>query len=220
MSEHQGMMVVGLGLPGCGKSSVFRELGKRLQCQAFLEPEENEWSLAVTERASSDYFSCITWFRSMRVPQLYLAAKARDEGEIALVDSYYDKAMHYCLGKEGMEWLIPPEDHYYALVKEMMKRDLETLPVADCVISFEVEFQDWLALLQARNRAFDQQHQLHKTYQTQHYYLNAAERLAKEQGCRHLRFKQKLSSPQAAAMELESLLYQMDIVRKNVCTQY
>jgi len=212
VKKIDGVFIAGLGIPGSGKSSVMKELAKLMECEIFLEPEEELWSDAVKERDTCGYFTSITWFRSIRVPYLYSAYKLKQLGKNVIVDSYYDKAMHYCIGKKGMDWFIPSHDKYFSLIKELMQTDLETLPDADCIVSFEIEYKDWLTLLNKRNRNFDEKNELDKTFCTQSYFIDAAEELAKTRNMKHIRFKQKMSTPIEAAQQLQELLKQEGVI--------
>jgi len=44
----------------------------------------------------------LMWFRSIRVPMLIEAKKLSEEGEIVLIDTYYDKLLHYYIDKYCM----------------------------------------------------------------------------------------------------------------------
>ena len=106
-----GLMICATGIPGSGKSSVFQELKYLFQTGVlFSEPEEDDsftpWPRAVSDREKYGYFGAISWFRSMRVPILYDAKQAAQEGKTSLVDFYYDKLLYNYLGREGLDWFF------------------------------------------------------------------------------------------------------------------
>lgn len=213
-----GLFIAGLGLPGSGKSSVLGALANRLDCTFYAEPEEAAWPPAVTDRALNGCFSAITWFRTVRVPQLFAADKLRASGQIVVVDSYFDKAMHYCLGKAGMEWLIDSQDPYFAIVKQMMALDVAKLPDADCIVCFIIDKQDWLELLKVRGRHLDSEFAIESTFATQQHYIEAAKQLAKTRGIRCIEFKQTVSCVEKAADSLYDLLIDKEVIL-NPCLQ-
>lgn len=211
-NQQGGVFITGLGLPGSGKSSVLGALAAKLDCQFFAEPEEATWPLAVTERALNGCFSAITWFRTVRVPQLFEAERLAQTGQTVVVDSYFDKAMHYCIGKPGMEWLINPNDAYFEVVRQMMALDVSKLPDADCIVCFNIDKADWMQLLTKRGRHFDSEFAIETTFATQAHYRNATIELARTRGIRYVQFQQRVSSVEQAADELLELLQQQGVL--------
>jgi deoxyadenosine/deoxycytidine kinase len=206
------MLVVGFGMPGCGKSSVIAELGKSLGVRTFLEPEEGEWPTAVHQREMVGYVTAIHWFRSIRVPQLYEAKSLSEAGEIVLVDSYYDKLWASYIGKPGMEWLLPPSDQYFNNLRDLATLDRSVLPDADLLIFFEVEEADYLRMLAARNRSLDKSSDLADRFATQQYFRIAAEEYvsARAGQTKYVVHKNTFASPvKSAATLLEVLQPQM-----------
>jgi hypothetical protein len=66
------------------------------------------------------------------------AQKLSEEGETILIDTYYDKLLHYYIDKFCMRWLLSPSDRYFSVMKEIAAIDKDILPDADIVIFFEV----------------------------------------------------------------------------------
>jgi hypothetical protein len=215
-SAAEGALIAAIGLPGCGKSSVFRELGKLHQVPVFHEPEEKEWPDAVHKREAVGEFTAITWFRSQRVPQLFEADTIRRSGQIALVDSYYDKLITYYLGKPGMEWLIARSNPYFDLTFRMAEIDRKCLPNADIVVSFELEEKIWRSFLSVRNRELDRHQGLLASFATQEHFRDAAARYCGETGSKLITFKQRISTPLEAAGELSSLLCDSGVFGKTL----
>lgn len=211
-----GILISALGLPCTGKTTVLRCLGDIIAADAvYLEPEENEWPLAVKCRNQYEYFSCLMWFRSMRVPMLYEAMHLRNKGQTVLLDSYYDKIMKYYIGKKGAEWLITKNDCYFPVLKKIAALDWNTLPNADCIIIFTMELQDWITLLKRRNRTFDQMALVEQAYQSQQHFVTVADKLARIKGIKCLIFEQSLSSPEMAARRLARMLISHKIIDNN-----
>lgn len=126
MIKSKGMLIVAVGLPCSGKSSVIRCAAKFCGSVCFVEPEESEWPDAVHQRDRFGYATAITWFRSVRVTSLYKADDLRKNGHTVFVDSYYDKLVSKYLGRRGMEWLIPPADPYYPVIQQIAEPSVIT----------------------------------------------------------------------------------------------
>lgn len=212
-TEKKAVFITALGLPCTGKSSVMRELGTLCNFPVFLEPEEELWPAAVMEREECGYFTGLMWFRSTRVPLLYKAKQLQEAGQGVIVDSYYDKAVYHYLGKPGMEWLLSPNDPYFPMAQTISKLDWDSLPDATCIITFEIEYDDWVTLLKKRNRQLDQNPEFLKSFVTQKYFIEAAENLAKERNIKHINFKQQISAPLIIAQQLKSLLIEEGILQ-------
>ncbi|MGI4776169.1 MAG: hypothetical protein ACRYE9_04530 [Janthinobacterium lividum] len=103
-----GLLIVGMGLPGSGKSTIMAELGKVYNTShVFLEPEESTWPKFITEKKVNGSFTAPMWFRSTRVLLLIQADQLRNEGQIAIVDSYivdsyYDKLLYQYIDNKNM----------------------------------------------------------------------------------------------------------------------
>lgn len=205
--SRAGYMIVGVGLCGCGKSSTFKELQKLLRCELFLEPEEEAWSEAIKEREHFDYFTALMSFRSMRIPMLYRAHQIKMKGGIALVDTYYDKILHYYIGKKGTEWLIDPNDPYFKAAKTIARLDLENLPDADVIVLFEIEINTWKKLLSLRGRQLDKDENFIASYHTYSYFREAAVDLCRQKNIKLIEFKQEFSSPEIQAKRLRDLIF-------------
>lgn len=213
---ERGLLIAGMGLPGSGKSSTFKELGTLLGARVFLEPEEKDWPSAILRREEFGHFTGISWFRAARVPQLMEAHTLREQGSIALVDSYYDKLLSYYLHTPGMEWVMPPDDPYFPVAKELARLDLENLPDADAVVFFEIDEEAWKSFLTTRGRDADQHHGLQESFQTQEHMRRAAEEYCAERGARLVRYPQVRSSPKAAAEGLRDALREQGLVPPQV----
>jgi thymidylate kinase len=207
-----GKLIVAVGLPCSGKSSVMGALGSMINAQVFLEPEEKEWGKAVLQWEQCCHFTGLMWFRSARVPLLREADRVRASGGIALVDSYYDKLIAHYLARPGMEWLLSPNDPYFELAMGVARTDWRILPDADCIVTFEVEPADWRAMLARRNRALDRDEAFSKSYETQRYFIEAAMQLAAERNIRIVHFRQTFGTVEDAAERLLAALREAGIL--------
>ncbi len=206
LDTKSGVLVVGIGLPACGKSSLFAQISERVHARVFLEPEEDTWPAAVRERARVGHATCIHWFRSARVPGLFEARAIANDGGVALVDSYYDKLCFHYLGKPGMEWLIAPTDPYFENIKETARIDMQHLPDADVLVLVTVGEEDWKRMISLRSRSLDEATQLHHTYATQCYFIEAAEKYAAASGAKLVRFENTFSDLSSATDRLHASL--------------
>lgn len=135
-------MFVIAGIPGAGKSSTTHELSKIIKAKAFIEPEESLWSEIVKNREIYGLFTGITWFRGVRVKQLFDAEKINKKNENVLLDTYYDKLIYLYLGKPGLNWLISPTDPYFKATEEMAN--------ADVVIGLKISEDVWESFIENR----------------------------------------------------------------------
>ena len=200
------MLIVFVGIPGCGKSSTVKELANLLDIKYFAEPEEEKWADAAKDWKTYGSFSMLMWFRSMRVPMLFEAQKLSEEGEIVFIDTYYDKLLYYYIDKYCMRWLISPSDLYFEPMKKIAEIDNKVLPNADLVIFFEVNREDWVELLKIRNRGTDHDEEFMKNFETQKFLLEATKKFCEEKGVELIVFPQDNSSVQDSALKLKSLL--------------
>lgn len=208
-----GALVVGMGLPGSGKSSVFKALADLLireGREVFLstEPEEEEWPAAVTHRDQVGHIGALTWFRTQRVPGLYEAYAQRNTGKLSLVDSYYDKLVHEYFDLQGFEWLMKHDDPYRPPYKKIIEIDRRQLPDADCVVTFVVERGRWESLVLGRGRTLDRSASLLNNYHTQDTFLTVAGDYCQERAIPHIRFENnqadKLESAKALREQLQT----------------
>jgi hypothetical protein len=198
------MLIAGFGMPGCGKSSIFRQLANLMEVSCYHEPEESQWPDAVTKRDSVGYVTAIQWFRSVRVPQLYRARAEADSGKTTLIDSYFDKLCVCYLGRPGMEWLVSRSDPYYFNLLQLAALDYHHLPDADMLILIEVSRDDYLKMLAQRGRKLDKSAGLENRYDTKAYYAEAAERYTSERSgqTRLVRHQNVYSSVEQSAHRL------------------
>src|SRR5579859_1406250 len=101
--QKQGILVAGVGLPAAGKSTILKALAERKGWQRFAEPEEAFWPQSARQHEMAGVFTALSWFRAVRVSNLYAADTARKQGNISVVDCYYDKLMNYYLTQPHME---------------------------------------------------------------------------------------------------------------------
>jgi hypothetical protein len=213
-----GTIIAGMGLPGAGKSTVFAALTDVLILEGktavlMREPEEPQWPAAVTERDTSGYITALTWFRSQRVPGLFQAAAIRGRGDIALIDSYYDKLIHLYFDKPGLEWLMKPDDPYRNAYRELIAIDHDRLPDADCVVSLVVGPERWRELVRGRGRELDRKAHLLDTYETQAAFLQATEDYCENKGIPCIRFENDFPTPLSAAIALRDKLIVAGILK-------
>lgn len=213
---NNGKMICAMGIPASGKSSIIRELEYLFneEAIAFFEPEENDpqtpWPRAVSMRQKYGFFGSITWFRAMRVPQLYDAYDVKQSGKIALVDSYYDKILVNYLGKDGLDWFLPRNDPYFSIVKSMAEQDYISLPNADVIIFFRVSEQIWNYFYKKRNRNMDQEEIFRKQcFSLQFPMIEACKKYADDYQKKLLIFDQEIVSPHESARKLKLLLEEL-----------
>jgi len=205
--RESGLLITFFGLPGSGKSTTCKCLADLIDgAQSFLEPNEAQWPEAVLNRHKFGKFTAITWFRAMRLPLLYRAQSIRNNGLVALVDSYYDKLISEYIEFPAMQWLLPSDDPYIHVARELFQLDYQLLPDADCLIFLRIAEADWRELLRGRGRAMDSESDFLNQYSSQEAFLNAAESFSRRAGATLIVHDQKMGSPeQTATAILEEL---------------
>jgi len=199
-----GKLIAAFGIPGSGKSSTTREIGKLLGIQTFHEPEENEWGMAVKMRETIGKFTAIMWFRSMRLPGLFEADLLRQAGKMAMVDSYYDKLFFEYYNKPGIEWLFDDNDLYHDEMMAISKKDSRLLPDADIIIFFKLSEQMWKEFIGGRKRELDRDADFLKSFRLQEIFIDVVEKYAKRTNCHLIVHEQSNSSPEIEAAKIIS----------------
>lgn len=210
--KKKGILIVGAGISGSGKSTTFRELNKLIGGKLFLEPEEDSIFPLLLDRKYCDDFTLIMGFRSLRVPQLMKASKLRDEGKMVLVDSYFNKIMYFYINNEGFEWLMSPISPYIKSLTEILKLDMQMLPNADAIVLFDISYDTWKKFLEKRGRNSDKNPSFLKSYENFKDIENAVNRVARMNNIKVIKFKQSYSSPKIQAQELKDLLVKNGII--------
>ncbi len=219
IATRRGALIAGMGLPACGKSTLFRKLAQVVQAQGtdvavFLEPEEADWPEAVSERDKCGHITAITWFRAARVPMLHKAAELRRPGFVSLIDSYYDKLVARYMDDPAMSWLISRDDPYWEPFSTIAALDYFHLPDADCVVFIEVEESAWKEQLRQRGRELDKSADVANTYASQAAMLAASEQYCREKGIPHVRFRNDYSSLMQCASWLHDALVSHRVLPK------
>ena len=207
MDRKKGKVIAAFGIPGSGKSTTVKELGKLLNIKTFHEPEEKHWANAVMDRHLSGNFTAIMWFRSIRVPMLFQADQIREKGGLAIVDSFYDKLFSLYISSRGIQWLYNKNDVYFDEMKAISSKDYYLLPDADYLIFFKIDFDTWSKFIQIRDRVLDNNIEFQKQcFSSQEPFFTAARKYAKEKNCELIVVNQKFSSPKETAKRVADIL--------------
>jgi thymidylate kinase len=204
--EKRGLLIAGAGLPGIGKSTLLQALAHKNQWHRLAEPEEALWPAAARDHTHAGVFTALTWFRAMRVSNLYAAERLRQQGHIALIDSYYDKLMTYYFDAPGMEWLMVRDDPYYETVKQIALIDHHQLPRADMIVLFTATFASWEQCILSRRRHLDVQRVFPDAFPFQEHLRRAVQLESEQSGCRVLCFENQFGSIEQSAERLDALL--------------
>lgn len=200
------LLIAFAGLPGSGKSSAVKALGSMLNVSFFLEPEEESWPKLIHKRDKMGRFAALTWFRNVRLQDLYDAKEISEQGKIAIVDSYYDNLIALYIKEDCFSWLIPMSDPYFEIVLEMAKKDYELLPTADVLIFLKINEDVWLQFLRTRQRNFDLSASLKDYFQMQDHIENACRTVARVKGIRLFVIEQNSLSAEETAKHISQFL--------------
>ena len=203
------MFLAFAGLPSSGKSSTARALGRILEIETLLEPEETDWPELVRERETMGAFTALTWFRTVRVPQLFIAEQKRRKETSLIVDSYYDVLIGDYLGKAPFDWLMPTDDPYFEAASAMVQADWERLPKADVLVFLRLDEGTWTEFMKKRDRDFDRSAQLQSHFEMQDLMLEAAQRTCKEHHTKLIVIEQRAGSPEETAKQVERELQEL-----------
>ena len=180
-------IIAAMGVPGSGKSSTFKALGKLLLLDTYCEPEEAWW-----HNPNGDLFTKLQLLRSHRVLNLKKAEALRRIGISSLVDSCYDILLNYYIGNSSVEWFFKPTTPYSRIIKDLAKLDCALLPAPDCIVFFKINYNLWVKRLETRDRFFDTyKGMLGSFWEMQTDMLKATEAYCKERQSRLILFEQE-----------------------------
>ena len=200
------MLIAFAGLPSSGKSTTAKALAGILGVRSFIEPEEDQWPQAVRDRDRVGHFTALTWFRSVRVPQLYAAAEASRSQRAAVIDSYYDVLLSRYIGSHPFLWLLEPGDPYFPLAQQMAKLDWQQLPHADVLVFLRLGELTWNTFMERRSREFDRNAHLKEQFAMQALMEKACQETVVEHGTRLIIVEQEDSTPAATAARVATSL--------------
>lgn len=210
--DKSGKLIILVGISGSGKSTLARELAAITNAKLYLEPEEKEWPELVKRSNFYGEFAAMTSLRNLRVKNLYDAKHSRDEGYVAIVDSYYDKITSYYIDKPGMEWLISPKDPYFEAARIVTDTDTKYLPNADCMIFLDIDIETWQQFLKLRNRDRDNISGFRESFYLYKKYIeDAVIKLSKEQGVKLIKF-----SPNSDDVKIQAYRIKNDLLKQQV----
>lgn len=202
------MLVALSGILGCGKSSVARALAELGAC-CFIEPEEDAYPPFVKDGGSKDAFGTHMWFRSSRVHNLLKAHELSLSGQLAVVDSIYDKMLSYYLGEPGFEWIMSPADSYFSILRELSHLDAQQLPALDLVVFLKVDKPVWEKRIKSRARDRDASDNIREMFHMEELMEEASRRVAEKDSARLVIFDTNELNvdqvAQAVNMEIRSL---------------
>lgn len=193
------MLIAFAGLPSSGKSSTATALGRLINAEVHLEPEESAWPDLVKDRAVVGAFTALTWFRTVRVPHLFKADNTKRRGKVSIIDSYYDVLVDFYLGDPSFEWLISKDDSYFSAAQSMARADWMTLPKADLLIFLRLEERVWHEFMQGRNRDYDITSKLSHNFEMQAKMEQACRKAAEDHGTRLIIVDQISATPEITA---------------------
>lgn len=195
-----------------GKSTMARLLAGHVQAQCFIEPEEMRWSLVAQKWNEYSPSAALLAMRNIWIPMFIDADKLRTQGKCSIIDTYFLKIDGYYLGKPDMDWLVPLSDPYINPLKEIFLTDQTHFPDVDCVILFDISFDDWKQFVQTRHRRWDKDVDLVKTYEPNKKYIaQAVNEHCKKNNIKLIHFRQVFGDPKLQAERLKELLIKEEV---------
>jgi deoxyadenosine/deoxycytidine kinase len=207
LSANAGKIIVFSGHSCSGKSTMARLLSKKINAECLAEPEESEWPLVVRKWYEYYASTAMLAMRQFWIPLYVDANKLRNAGKTVCIDTYFLKTVGYYIDKPGMEWLVPANDPYLPLLRQMYELDEDNLPDADCVVLFDSSLQDWKQFLQARGRDWDANPGFAESFAVSKKYVDAATIAhCKKYNIKLIHFTHQFGDPDIQAERLKELL--------------
>lgn len=190
------------------------ELNRLYGYDIIVEPEESEWPDVIGKKDLLGHFTMWMAFRQMWIPQQYEAQELKNRNRTVFLDSYFIKIIGYELDKPGMGWLFPKEDPYFDVYNQLCKLDIEHLPDPDCIVLFDINFDDWIKLLATRDRDWDKTPGFVESYEhTKSAIQEAVQQLCEDRNIRLVHFKQEFGDISKQAERLRAVLVSESVFR-------
>jgi hypothetical protein len=171
------------------------------------------WSLVAQKWNEYSPSAALLAMRNIWIPMFIDADKLRTQGTSSIIDTYFLKIDGYYIGKPDMDWLVPSDDPYIDPLKQIFLIDQMHFPDVDCVILFDISFDDWKQFLQSRHRQWDTDIELAKTFEPNKKYITAATvEHCKKYKIKLIHFTQTFGDPKVQAERLKDLLIQEKII--------
>lgn len=202
-----GKIIVFSGHSCSGKSTMARLLAPKINAACLCEPEESEWPIVA--RNWHEYYASTAMLamRQLWIPLYIDADTMRKMGNTVLIDTYFLKIVGYYIDKPGMEWLVPIDDPYLPLLKQIYTLDEAQFPDADCVVLFDISLDDWKKFLRARDRQWDNNPGFDASFSLSKEYVDAATiEHCKKYNIKLIHFKQEFGDPDVQAERLKEIL--------------
>lgn len=212
VSDESGTVIAFAGLSGSGKTTMAKTLASLCSCQCLVEPEEAEWPEVIRKADIFGNFTLCMAFRQLWLPQLFEAQDLKKRGQTVVLDTFFIKIVGYELEASDLDWLFPKDNPYFQAFSQICELDIEYLPDPDCIVLFDITFEDWLKQISKRNRNLDKRPGFIESYQpTKSAINNAVYRLCEERSIRLIHFKQEFGDIEQQAQRLKSILEDADI---------
>lgn len=213
ISINAGKTIAFSGISGCGKSTMARLLPQKINAICLAEPEEAQWPQVIIQREVYGASAALFALRQLWLPLFIDAAALRKAGNLVCIDTYFLKITGYYLDKPGMEWLMPAHDLYLPLLKQLFLLDQKHVPDVDCVVLFDVSFDEWKLFLKARGRNWDTDTNFCNSYtRTREYVRDATIEHCNTYGIRLLYFDHSFGNPQLQVERFYRMLCDKNII--------
>lgn len=204
---NPGKVIIFSGFSCTGKSTLARLVAQKISAIALCEPEESQWPLVARKWYEYRATTAMLAMRQLWIPLYVEADKLRTLGKNIVIDTYFLKTTGYYIDKPGMEWLVPTNDPYLSLLRQIFVKDQNCFPDADCVVLFDVSLEDWKKFLQSRGRQWDTNAGFDQSFaMSKHYVDEATVEHCKKNNIKLIRFKHEFGDPIAQAERLSKLL--------------
>lgn len=197
------------GIPGSGKTTTALELSKLMHAPCLYLSEDVEESAIFEGSAPLFGFKTRLALRKLMFKKFQEAKKLSHQGNLVIVDSYYDKVMHSILEKQGSDFIMKKQNPYFNVVSRLAKYDKFLFPDADIVIGIRIPQKNWNELLRKRNRKLDTDPVFHKnTFLLQEHILSYTKEYCQKRQKQYIEIPLLLNQQEQMVIQILNILNQ------------